>query len=215
MSTNFEPPPTYASVVLYNEQAQDLKQLLASVRFNPIWLKWFVDVAKFITSAGGGSGTITHDDLSGLQGGSATERYHLTAAEHTAVGALGTISTQAANAVAITGGAIAVTGREQEHQGAAVTAANSLTLGADGNYFQVAGATQIDLLNSAGWQGGSMVTLKFNSTPTVKNNQAPSTTFKPVNLAGAADFVASALDLLTLRYDATDACWYEQSRSVN
>ncbi len=86
MSAKFTPPPTYAAVVLYNENAKDAKELLRSVRFNPIWLKWFLDVAQFITdSGGGGGGGIDHEALSNLQGGSALERYHMTAAEHTLV----------------------------------------------------------------------------------------------------------------------------------
>lgn len=49
---------------------------------------------------------IRHNELIGLQGGNATERYHLTSAQVVAVAALGTISSQNANNVAITGGAI-------------------------------------------------------------------------------------------------------------
>lgn len=47
-----------------------------------------------------------HNDLAGLQGGATSEYYHLTSAQNTAVGSLGTMSTQAANNVAITGGTI-------------------------------------------------------------------------------------------------------------
>lgn len=107
-----------------------------------------------------------------------------------------------------------VANRFEEAQGAVLTAANNLTLGGDGNYFQVNGATQINLILNTDWQGGSVVTLKFNSTPTVKHNFAASGNNKPVMLAGAVDFVASANDTLTLRYDSTDAVWYEQSRAV-
>lgn len=99
-------------------------------------------------------------------------------------------------------------------QGLSVAAANNLTLGLDGNYFQITGATQINLLDATNWGGGAWITLKFNSTPTVKHNQAVSGAFKPLMLAGAADFVATANDTLSLRYDATDALWYETSRAV-
>lgn len=205
---DFEPPPTYAEVVITDEKT-------GKERFNPIWLKWFVDIAALLTSAGGGGGGIVHNDTTGLQGGTANQYYHLSAAMAAAVAALGTMASQNANGVAITGGAIALSGRLQEKQGASFAAANNLTTGTDGNYFQVTGATQINLINSVGWQGGSMLRLKFNSTPTVKNNQGASTTFHPINLAGAVDFVASALDVLTLTYDSTDSCWYETARSVN
>lgn len=99
-------------------------------------------------------------------------------------------------------------------QGVAITAANNLTPGTDGDYFQVSGATQINLLDVTSLLGGAWITLKFNSTPTVKHNQGASGNFKPILLAGAADFVATANDTLTLRYDATDAKWYETSRAV-
>lgn len=99
-------------------------------------------------------------------------------------------------------------------QGAALASANNLTPGTDGNYFQVTGAVQINLLDSTGLLGGELFTFKFNGAPTVKNNQAASGAFKPFKLAGAADFVATASDLLTVRYDVTDACFYQQAHEV-
>jgi len=102
----------------------------------------------------------------------------------------------------------------QSIQGAVLTAANNLVLGTDGRYFQVDGATQINLIDNTAWRGGDLVTLKFNSAPTVKHNQAASGNNKPILLTGAADLVASANDTLTLRYDSTDAAWYEVGRAV-
>ncbi len=78
MTIQFTPPPTYAEVVLVDEKTE-------KARFNPIWLKWFVDVAAFITSSGGGSGTTQHNSLGGLQGGTANQYYHLTSAQRSAV----------------------------------------------------------------------------------------------------------------------------------
>lgn len=84
MASAFEPPPTYASVVLYDERAQDTPKLLASVKFNPIWLKWFVDLSALLSVAGGGGGSgFSHNSTTGLQGGTANQYYHFTAAEHT------------------------------------------------------------------------------------------------------------------------------------
>ena len=99
-------------------------------------------------------------------------------------------------------------------QGTAVTAANNMTLGNLGNYFQISGATQINLLVSTDWQGGSVVILKFNSNPVVKHAQTVSGVNKPIMLAGAVDFATSANDTLTLVYDSTDAVWYETARAV-
>lgn len=186
----FQAPPTYADVVLVDEVTQ-------RPAFNPIWLKWFLDVADFISaSGGGGGGGVAHNDTTGLQGGTSGQYYHLTSAQQSN----------------LTGTSFTPGGRINGVQGAA-TAANNLTLGS-ANYFAVAGNTQMNLLDSTSWAGGSRVVFKFAGTPTVKHNQAPSTTFHPFLLAGAADFVASANDTLSLVYDSITAAWFETSRAV-
>jgi len=101
-------------------------------------------------------------------------------------------------------------------QGADVVAANNLVLGTDGNTFEITGATQINLLSNLSWQNGAKITLLFASTPTVKHAQATSTTNITILLAGAADFVASAGDTLSLvlsEIGGTQA-WREISRAV-
>lgn len=71
MATIFQPPPTYADVVVFDQEGKNPK-------FNPIWLKWFVDITEIINNSGGGGGTIAHNSTTGLQGGTANEYYHLT-----------------------------------------------------------------------------------------------------------------------------------------
>lgn len=84
MATSFEPPPTYADVVLVDQATK-------AARFNPIWLGWFVKLAGFVSESGGaGGGAANHNDLAGLQGGAAGDRYHLTSAQSTQVLALAT-----------------------------------------------------------------------------------------------------------------------------
>lgn len=73
--SDFQPPPTWALPILVNEQTKQ-------AQFNPIWLKWFVDLAGVLSSFGGGSGSADHNLLSGLQGGAASEYYHLNAADY-------------------------------------------------------------------------------------------------------------------------------------
>lgn len=73
--SDFQPPPTWALPILVNEQTKQ-------AQFNPIWLKWFVDLAGVLSSFGGGSGSADHNLLSGLQGGAADEYYHLNAADY-------------------------------------------------------------------------------------------------------------------------------------
>jgi hypothetical protein len=112
------------------------------------------------------------------------------------------------------GSAGATVGRWSVKQGAAVASATQVTLGSDGNRFQVTGTTQTDLILSTGWQGGSIVTLHFQGIVTCRHNQAPSGAFHPLMLAGAASFVSSADDQLTLQYDSTASKWYEIGRTV-
>lgn len=95
----FQPPPTWADPILIDERTK-------KSGFNPVWLKWFIDLVGIINASGGGSGVIAHNSTTGLQGGQANQFYHNTAAENALVVALGTLSSQAANNVAITGGTI-------------------------------------------------------------------------------------------------------------
>jgi hypothetical protein len=94
-------------------------------------------------------------------------------------------------------------------QGSDVASAADITLG-NGSYFDITGNTQIDTIVATGWTAGSRVTLQFDSTPTVKH--ATAGTGAQLALAGAADFVASAGDTLSLIYDGT--VWREISRAV-
>ncbi len=77
--SDFQPPPTYAEVVLVDERTKKPK-------FNPIWLKWFVDIVGVINASGGGGGTILHNSLGGLQGGQANQYYHLNALAYAVLG---------------------------------------------------------------------------------------------------------------------------------
>lgn len=57
MST-FQPPPTWALPIIVE---QTTKQAI----FNPVWLKWFVDLTKALGTGGSGSGTVTSVAASG------------------------------------------------------------------------------------------------------------------------------------------------------
>lgn len=76
--TDFLPSPTYALPILVDDRT-------GKSQFNPIWLEWFLQLVGIInTAGGGGGGGFVHNMLTGLQGGAATEYYHLTSAEHAA-----------------------------------------------------------------------------------------------------------------------------------
>ena len=63
-----QPPPTFAEVTILTENG--------TATFNQIWLKWFLDLAATLSAAGGG--TIMHNSLGSIQGGSAADYFHLT-----------------------------------------------------------------------------------------------------------------------------------------
>jgi hypothetical protein len=94
----------------------------------------------------------------------------------------------------------------------ALTAANNLTIGSDGNAFFVNGNTQINLLSNVNWQNGSEVVFIFNGTPTLKHNQVTSGAFMPMLLAGSVDFAVTAGTRIKFLY--TDGAWYELSRTI-
>lgn len=69
-----QPPPTWASPVIVDPSTKDGK-------FNPVWLKWFIDLVQVLNTSGGTA--INHNDTGGLQGGQANQFFHLTTSQHT------------------------------------------------------------------------------------------------------------------------------------
>jgi hypothetical protein len=72
MAGQFPAPPTYAEVVIYDETSK-------KAQFNPIWLKFFLDIVAVLNNSGGT--TTQHNALGGLQGGTSNQYYHLTLAQ--------------------------------------------------------------------------------------------------------------------------------------
>jgi hypothetical protein len=104
-----------------------------------------------------------------------------------------------------------------EAQGADVASANNLSLGTDGNTFEITGTTTINLISNTNWQNGSVIRLVFTSTPTVTNNAGTSGSNINILLAGGANFSATANDILTLLLCEISGVqnWVEVGRSVN
>lgn len=104
-------------------------------------------------------------------------------------------------------------GRLKTAKGADVASADEITLGANGNYFDVTGTTTINHINKTDWPSGTPVTLQFDANLTVTHNAAaPSGTEASILLAGGANFNATADDTLQLVYDGTT--FREVSRTV-
>lgn len=108
---------------------------------------------------------------------------------------------------------IIASGRIQGKKGADVASADEITLGIDGNYFDITGTTTINHINKTDWQAGSEITLQFDASVTVTHNAAsPTGTEASILLEGSIDFNATANDTLTLRYDGVT--WREKTRSI-
>lgn len=75
MAQQFEPPPTYAEPVIVDE-------VTGKSRFNPIWLKWFLNAAAAF-------GVVpNHEQLNGLLGSTPNQHFHVSelTAEKLAIG---------------------------------------------------------------------------------------------------------------------------------
>jgi hypothetical protein len=95
--------------------------------------------------------------------------------------------------------------------GTSVAAANDLALGV-GSYFVISGNTQINGIKASNAQNGQELKLQFSGTPTVKHSTAASAGYASLLLAGAADFAATADDVISLVFDGT--YWREYARTA-
>lgn len=117
-----------------------------------------------------------------------------------------------------TGPTFSFIGRLRQTQGADVASvAGAIALGTDGNSFEITGTNAITLISNLNWQNGSIITLLFTSTATLTDGTANSGTDIGMELAGNANFVASADDVITLVLSEIGGTqrWREVSRSVN
>ena len=106
--------------------------------------------------------------------------------------------------------------RFEPNKGADIASATTITLGNDGNFFDITGTTIIDFITTTSWRSGSVIILQFDASVTVRDRTisgAPGAGAADIALAGAANFSATADDTLTIVFDGTD--WRELARSVN
>lgn len=97
-------------------------------------------------------------------------------------------------------------------KGADVASATNVTLGSDGNIFDITGTTTIARINPTNFKAGAMIVLQFDGACTL-TNAAGTDTAVAVSLAltGAADYVTVAGDVLGFYYDGT--VWQEMFRN--
>lgn len=103
----------------------------------------------------------------------------------------------------VPGDSVTMTGRFHFDQGANVASANDMTLGTDGNMFNITGNTTINAIASANWTAGSKIFLLFSGTPTVSNNVAGGVGFASIILRSGANTAMSAGFILELLFDGT------------
>lgn len=97
-------------------------------------------------------------------------------------------------------------------QAVGVDSASHLTLG-NGNANEIAGTTDIDLIDSTGWDEGDIVALYFDGALTVHNGVASVGNFKTIKLDGAADLIVGAFDTLYLQWQGD--VWLQVAASNN
>lgn len=78
MAGQFPAPPTYAEVVIIDQETKKFQ-------FNPIWLRFFLDIVAILNGQGGSGASGVHNNLVGLQGGTSNQFYHLTLAEYSSL----------------------------------------------------------------------------------------------------------------------------------
>jgi len=101
------------------------------------------------------------------------------------------------------------TGRHQTDKGSDIASTGIITLGGDGNVFDITGTTTINEILATDWQAGSKIVLRFDGILTVTNNSGGT---NDILTADGANFVTAAGDKLYLFFNGTD--WEEISRSV-
>lgn len=213
----------------------------ATAKLGGIAVRHYTNAEEEVRLIGGASG-VTNNDVNYGGGTSllntATRHLWYTAANNTTVtgtvraildetGGVGrftlgsTAGTGTGNFFALNGtfaGNLTVTGdaevqdRLLKTKGADAASGSTVTLG-DGNYFDITGTTAIDYITTTGWTAGSTVILQFDGSVTVNHNtgSVPANT-AAILLAGAANFGATANDVLMLVYDGVT--WREVSRTV-
>lgn len=107
-------------------------------------------------------------------------------------------------------------GRVQESKGANIASAAQITLGVDGNYFELTGSTTINQIDTTDWQEGSVITLLVPFGLTVSDSSGQSGVFAGINLISALTPVTGSRGAtITLRLDTTNAdVWIEIGRGV-
>jgi hypothetical protein len=105
-------------------------------------------------------------------------------------------------------GNVTFPGRILGKKGPDVASDANVTLG-NGNYFTITGTTAIDTINSSGWTSGSLVTLRFTASLTLRHDQIGD--FVGLMLASGAHLAVGANDIVVLLWDEDEGYWFQVS----
>lgn len=106
-----------------------------------------------------------------------------------------------------------VGGRFLGAKGATVASAASVTLGTDGNYFEISGTTGIDCISKEGWTPGSRVYIEFQGVLTMRHNQACTLPFLPIYTIGAINVDTAASN--TMDFMLGTQGWYMGTKLIH
>ena len=92
-------------------------------------------------------------------------------------------------------------GRLLQSKGTDIASANDITLGKDGNFWDITGTTTINRIASGGWEAGSEFKLQFDDALTVADNVASGSGFASILISGSTNYTSAAGSILSCVYD--------------
>jgi len=117
--------------------------------------------------------------------------------------------TKAFTIALLTATAITTSGRIQGSSGASIASANDITLGSDGNFFEITGTTTVNRILTTGWQTGSIIHLYFSGLVTVTNGTSSGSGFQGFRFASDANTTSSGADGFTMTFSNTGSVWLQ------
>ena len=94
--------------------------------------------------------------------------------------------------------------RHQMNKGADIASADEITLGTDGNYFDITGTTNIAHIANTSWQAGAIIILQFDGILTLEHNASePTGSEASMLLTTEANLTVEAGDTIQFVYDGT------------
>ena len=93
--------------------------------------------------------------------------------------------------------------RFQYKQGTDIASANDITIGNNGNLFDITGTTQINRISPTGWQAGAGFKLQFDGVVTIKDAQATGGGYNTILCDNSTDIVTATGTIVEFLYDGT------------